>query len=240
MKNIPLNERLIFALDVDSQDEAKRWLDRLDDQVQIYKVGLQLFLAGWFPVIDMILKRNYKVMIDLKFFDIPETVGLAVRELAKRHATFITVHGNDPILRAAVAERQDTKVLAVTVLTSYDESDMRDMGMKCTVKELVLHRAKKALELGCDGVISSGLEAKDLRSGLGEKLLIVTPGIRPGTNDFAKDDQRRISNAGDAIRNGADYVVVGRPIRDAKDPLEVVRQMHDEIAKGLDSLRSIQ
>ncbi|CDI03748.1 Orotidine 5'-phosphate decarboxylase [Candidatus Competibacter denitrificans Run_A_D11] len=233
-KNIPLDERIIFALDVDSPDEAARWLDRLGDSVKFYKVGLQLFLAGWFPVIDMILNRGNKVMVDLKFFDIPETVALAVRELKHRGATFITVHGNDPILKAAVSERNGAKILAVTVLTSFDESDMREMGFTGTVEDLVYLRAKKALALGCDGVISSGLEAPRLRHDLGDKFLIVTPGIRPGTNDVIQDDdQKRIATANKAIKNGADYVVVGRPIRNAKDPLAIVKGMQEEIARAL-------
>ena len=233
-KPIPLNERVIFALDVDSKEEAERWLDRLDNHIKFYKVGLQLFLAGWFPVIEMILKRDNKVMIDLKFFDIPETVALAVRELKNRGATFITVHGNDPILRAAVSQRDGAKILAVTVLTSFDESDMKEMGFTGTVEDLVYHRARKALALGCDGVISSGLEVPRLREGLGDKFLIVTPGIRPGLNDvIQEDDQKRIATARTAIRNGADYVVVGRPIRDAKDPLAVVKGLQEEIAAAL-------
>ncbi len=240
-KNIPLNERLIFALDVDSKEEAERWLDQLGDQVRFYKVGLQLFLAGWFPVIDMILNRGNKVMVDLKFFDIPETVALAVRALKNKGATFITVHGNDPILRAAVQERNGAKILAVTVLTSFDESDMREMGMTCSIEDLVYHRAKKALDLGCDGVISSGLEASRLRDSLGDKFLIVTPGIRPGTNDVQpEDDQKRIASAYEAIRNGADYVVVGRPIRNAvhPTPAEVVNFMQQEIAAAIATRQS--
>ena len=233
-KNIPLNQRIIFALDVSSKDDAERWLDRLGDQVQFYKVGLQLFLAGGFPAIEMILNRGCQVMVDLKFFDIPETVALAVRELRDKGATFITVHGNDPILRAAIKERNTAKILAVTVLTSFDESDLRAMGLSGTIQDLVYHRAKKALELGCDGVVSSGLEAQRLREGLGDRLLIVTPGIRPGSNDtVAADDQKRIVSAGEAIRNGADHIVVGRPIRDAADPVAIVRQMQDEIAAAL-------
>ena len=233
-KNIPLNERIIFALDVSSKDAAERWLDRLGDQVQFYKVGLQLFLAGGFPVIEMIVNRGCQVMVDLKFFDIPETVALAVRELKNKGATFITVHGNDPILRAAIKERSAAKILAVTVLTSFDESDLRAMGLTGTIQDLVYLRAKKALELGCDGVVSSGLEAQRLREGLGDRLLIVTPGIRPGVNDVvAADDQKRIVSAGEAIRNGADHIVVGRPIRDAADPAAVVWHMQDEIAAAL-------
>lgn len=235
MKHIPLEERIIYALDVDSQDEAERWVDRLGEHIHFYKVGLQLFLAGWFHVIDMILQRGHKVMVDLKFFDIPETVALAVRELKHRGATFITVHGNDPILRAAVQERNGAKILAVTVLTSFDESDMKEMGFTGSIEQLVFLRAKKALALGCDGVVSSGLEVPALRDGLGDKFLIVTPGIRPGANVdvIQEDDQKRIATAYQAIRNGADYVVVGRPIRNAKDPVAVVKAMQDDIARAL-------
>jgi orotidine-5'-phosphate decarboxylase len=233
-KEIPLQERLIFALDVSSKEEAERWLDRLGDQVTFYKVGLQLFLAGGFPVIDMIRARGHQVMVDLKFFDIPETVALAVRELKNKGATFITVHGNDPILRAAVREREDARILAVTVLTSFDESDLREMGLTGTIADLVYLRARKALDLGCDGIVSSGLEVARLREGLGDRLLIVTPGIRPGTNEVVREDaQKRVATVDRAIRNGADYLVVGRPIRDAKDPVAVVKQIQEQIASVL-------
>ncbi|MBE2294999.1 MAG: orotidine-5'-phosphate decarboxylase [Phycisphaerales bacterium] len=233
-KNIPLEERLIFALDVDSPSEAERWLDRLGDQVRFYKVGLQLFLAGGLPIVEAILARGHRVMVDLKLFDIPETVALAVRELRNRRATFITVHGNDSILRAAIQERGDSRILSVTVLTSFDESDMRAMGFTGTIEDLVYLRARKALDLGCDGVVSSGLEAPRLRGELGEQFLIVTPGIRPGSNDTVQeDDQKRIASAYQAIRNGADYVVVGRPIRNASDPLAVVKQIQEQMGAAL-------
>ncbi|MGR9108521.1 MAG: orotidine-5'-phosphate decarboxylase, partial [Gammaproteobacteria bacterium] len=150
-KEIPLRERIIFALDVDSREEAEQWVDRLEGRIGFYKVGLQLFLAGGFPVIEMIRKRGHKVMVDLKFFDIPETVRLAVRELKNKGATFITVHGNEAILKAACDEKEDSKILAVTLLTSFDESDLRAMGLTCTIDEFVLHRARKALNCGCDG-----------------------------------------------------------------------------------------
>lgn len=235
-KNIPLNERIIFALDVDSQSEAEKWIDLLGNHIKFYKVGLQLFLAGWFPVIKMITDRGHKVMLDLKIFDVPETVKLALRQLRDKNITFATVHGNDPILRAAVAETNGVKILSVTVLTSFGEEDMREMGFSGTIEDLVYHRAKRALRLGCDGVISSGLEALRLRDALGDKFLIVTPGIRPGKNiEIPEDDQKRIVTAQDAIINGADYVVVGRPISRAKDPIAVVESMQSEIQKGLAS-----
>ena len=233
-KEIPLKERIIFALDVDSVDRAREWVMRLEDHVSFYKVGLQLFLAGWFPVVDWIIGRGHKVMVDLKLFDVPETVKLAVRQLKGRGITFATVHGNDPILRAAVQEKDDLKILAVTVLTSFGEEDMAEMGVPVKVEELVYVRAKRALELGCDGVVSSGLEAKRIRATLGDKLLLVTPGIRPGKNIETKaDDQKRIMTAGDAVASGADYIVVGRPISGADDPLRVVETMQGEIERAL-------
>ena len=233
-KEIPLNERIIFALDVNSKDEAKKWVKRLESHIKFFKVGLQLFIAGWFPVINMITDRGHKVMCDLKIFDVPETVKLAFRQLRNRGVTFATVHGNDPILRAAVAEKNGIIVLSVTVLTSFGEEDMIELGLTGTIEDLVFNRAKRALELGCDGVISSGLEVPRLRENLGDSFLIVTPGIRPGKNiEIPEDDQRRIVTAQEAIINGADHVVVGRPISTAKDPIAVIESMQNEIQKGL-------
>ena len=236
MKNIPLNERLIFALDVGSEDLAKEWVKRLESHVKFYKVGLQLFLAGWFPTVEWIVNRGHKVMVDLKIFDIPETVHLAVKQLRGRGATFVTVHGNEPILEAAVAANSDVKILAVTVLTSFGQEDMREMfGRDIDLEEFVLMRARRALKLGCNGVVSSGLEAKRLRSNLGDNFLIVTPGIRPGVNRdiLQQDDQKRIVTAMEAIRNGADHIVVGRPISTAKDPISVVESIQREMARAL-------
>ncbi len=232
--SIPLNERLIFALDVDSAKAAQTWVERLEGRVNIFKVGLQLFLAAGFPIVEWIQDRGHKVMVDLKFFDIPETVGRAVGELARRKVALATVHGNEPILKAAIQARADTKILAVTVLTSFDGSDLRAMGLTGSVDELVYVRAFKALELGCDGVVCSGREAARLRAGLGSGLLIVTPGIRPGLNveESGIDDQKRVVSAREAIANGADHVVVGRPIATAVDPLSVVEAMQREIAEA--------
>lgn len=233
-KDIPLEERIIFALDFESVDLAKEWVRRLDGRIKFYKVGLQLFLAGWWPIIDWIQERGNKVMVDLKFFDIPETVQLAVRQVKNRGVTFATVHGNDPIVEAAVAEKGDLKVLAVTVLTSFGENDMREMGLQGTVEDLVLIRARRALALNCDGLVSSGLEVQRMRGELGDNFIVVTPGIRPGANrELQQDDQVRIVTAQDAIINGADHVVVGRPISRARDPLAVVDSMQNEIRKAL-------
>jgi orotidine-5'-phosphate decarboxylase len=230
-KAIPLNKRIIFALDVESPDEAKRWVHRLENHVKFYKVGLQLFLAGWFNIIDWIVQRDLEVMVDLKFFDVPQTVASAVGQLENRGASFATVHGNDEMLKAVVREKKDTRILAVTVLTSLDQADLTDLGFKCSVKELVLSRARRALKIGCDGVVSSGVEAPQLRGELGENFLIIVPGVRPVENQ--EDDQKRVVNVKTAFQNGADYVVVGRPIRQAEDPVFEVRRMQKEIEEAL-------
>lgn len=227
---IPLHERIIVALDVNSPELAKEIVRKCESHVSFYKVGLQLFMASWFDTVDWIVDRGHKVMLDLKFFDIPETVKLAVEQVNSRGVSFATIHGNDAIIRAAVAAGGDMKLLAVTVLTSFGEEDMRAMGMTQSVADLVYFRAKRALELGCDGVVSSGLEAERMRRDLGDKLLIVTPGIRPGANvRDDSDDQKRIVTAGMAIRNGANHVVVGRPITRAADPIRIIEQMQQDI-----------
>ena len=238
MKNIPLNERIIFALDFADPDLAREWVRKLDNHIKFFKVGLQLFLAGGWPVVEDIIGRGNKVMMDLKFFDIPETVHLAVQQLQNRGVNFATIHGNRPIIEAAVSDKTDMKILAVTVLTSFDESDMIEMGFTGSVRDLVLIRARKAMELGCDGVVSSALEAEPLRQGLGNNFLVVTPGIRPGLNrEVAEDDQKRVATAQQAIINGADHVVIGRPISKSVDPVGTVVTIQEEIAKGLEECR---
>jgi orotidine-5'-phosphate decarboxylase len=227
-KDIPLNERVIFALDVPTTEDAKNLVRTLEGHISFYKVGLQLFLAGGFDIVHWILKRNLKVFVDLKFFDVPETVKLAVRTLNDRGVSFTTVHGNDAMLRAAVEAAEGLGILAVTALTSLDEKDMKDLGFQCPVADLVLSRARRALEIGCRGVISSGLEAPVLRKELGEGFLIVTPGIRPVKN---VDDQKRTVDVKEAFENGADHIVVGRPLRDAKDPIAVIENMQTTIER---------
>ena len=231
-KDIPCHERLIFALDVSSTREAKQLVHLLGDSVTFYKVGLQLFMAGgYFELVQWLVAQGKKVFVDLKFFDVPQTVGSAVRELTKYGATFATVHGNDNILKAAVKQKRDLKILAVTVLTSLDQADVEDLGFKADVKDIVLSRARRAMAIGCDGVVSSGLEASDLRAGLGEKFMIITPGIRPVVN---LDDQKRTVDVEEAFYNGADYIVVGRPIKEPQDftsPKEAAENIQQRIKK---------
>jgi orotidine-5'-phosphate decarboxylase len=218
-KDIPSKDRLIFAMDVPDCDAARSLAEQLGDAVTFYKLGLELMMSGgYFELLDWMLERDRKVFCDLKFFDIPATVGSAVRQLQDRGASFVTVHGNQSIMEAAAANKGDTlKVLGVTVLTSLDRGDLDDLGFDCDVGELVLSRARRALEAGCDGVISSGLEVPRLREFVDEKLIVVTPGIRPVDNKPA-GDQKRVVTVETAFANGADYIVVGRPIRDAASP----------------------
>jgi orotidine-5'-phosphate decarboxylase len=234
-KNIPLDERLIFAMDVPDCARARELADELGDAVVFYKLGLELMMSGgYFELLDWMLAREKKVFADLKFFDIPATVGSAVRSLKDRGASFVTVHGNQSIMEAAAENKgDDMKVLAVTVLTSLDRGDLDDLGFDCDVGELVLSRARRAFAAGCDGVISSGLEVTKLRAGVDPGLLVVTPGIRPVDNRPPHSDQKRVVSVEQAFRNGADHIVVGRPIRDAASPRKAAEAIQAMIAAEL-------
>jgi orotidine-5'-phosphate decarboxylase len=232
MTSPPRGERLIVALDLPSAAEARDLVERLGDAVSFYKVGLELCMAGGaFELIDWLHARGKKVFADFKFFDVPETVAAAVRALARHGVAFATVHGNQAIMEAAGKEKGSMKILAVTALTSLDRGDLDDLGFRCDVEQLVLSRARRALQAGCDGVISSGLEAPALKRELGGRALVVTPGIRPVENRRA-DDQKRTVDAAQAFRNGADYIVVGRPIRNAADPRAAALAIQATIAEA--------
>jgi len=231
MNHIPRAERLIVALDVPDPDEARALVAKLGDAVKFYKVGLELFSApGCFELVDWLAGRGNKVFADLKLYDIPETVRRAVANLRGRGATFLTVHGHRSVMRAAAQEKGALKILAVTVLTSFDQRDLDEMGATITTEALVLKRARGAVETGCDGVIASGLEAKGLKAEFGERLLVVTPGIRPVAGRTA-DDQKRTVDVAQAFAAGADYIVMGRPIRQAADPRAAAQAIQDTIAK---------
>jgi orotidine-5'-phosphate decarboxylase len=226
-------DRLIVALDVPGADQARAVVDQLGEAVRFYKIGLELFMTGnYFELLDWLVARDKKVFVDLKFFDVPETVRSAVRALSGSGATFATVHGNQAIMEAAGADKGPLRILAVTVLTSLDRGDLDDLGFACDVEALVLSRARRALAAGCDGVVSSGLEAPAIRAELGPRVLVVTPGIRPVENRPA-DDQKRTVDVAQALANGADYLVVGRPIRNAADPAAAAWRMQQQIAQVL-------
>jgi orotidine-5'-phosphate decarboxylase len=217
-------------MDVPDCGRARQLAEQLGDSVTFYKLGLELMMSGgYFELVEWLLARDKKVFADLKFFDIPATVGSAVRQLKDRGVSFVTVHGNQSIMEAAAANKGDElKVLAVTVLTSLDRGDLDDLGFKCDVEALVLSRARRAFEAGCDGVVSSGLEVAKLREHVDRRLVVVTPGIRPVDNKPA-GDQKRVVTVADAFANGADYIVVGRPIRDATFPREAAESIQSTI-----------
>ena len=235
---IPSRERLIAALDVPGAEEARALIRTLGDAVCFYKIGLELVTAGgYLDLLDELVGAGKRVFLDLKLSDIPETVARAVRNLRGRGISFVTVHYAERVLEAACREAAgELGVLAVTLLTSFDARDLRDLGYPdaVTVAELVRARARRAHELGCAGVIASPLEAHRIRETVGDKLAIVTPGIRPSeapVGGRAGDDQRRFATPRAAFEGGADYVVVGRPLRDASDPRAAALAIQATIAE---------
>jgi orotidine-5'-phosphate decarboxylase len=229
-KDIPNKDRLIFALDVADTETARELVEQLCDAVTFYKLGLELCMSGgYFELLDWMVARDKNIFVDLKFFDVPATVAAAVSNLRNRGITYATVHGNQGIMEAAARAKGDVKILAVTALTSLDRGDLDDLGFACDVRELVLSRARRSLEAGCDGVIASGLEVAALREAVDDKLLVITPGIRPVENRPV-DDQKRVVTVEDAFRSGADHIVVGRPIRNAPDPRQAAEDIQRSIA----------
>ncbi len=231
---IPAHERLIVALDVPDTDRARELVQRLGDAASFYKVGMELFMSdGCLDFIDWLRGTGRRVFVDLKFFDVPATVGRAIARLSERGVDFATIHGNQGIMESAAAsKRNGLKVLAVTALTSLDRGDLDDLGFTCDVHALVLSRARRALEAGCDGVVSSGLEVPALRQAGLHDLVVVTPGIRPVDNRPV-DDQKRVMSPEQAIAAGADYLVVGRPIRDAEDARAAALSIQQDIREAL-------
>lgn len=237
-KSINAAERLIVALDVPSADNAKQLVSQLDGVVSFFKVGLELYTTAGPEFVRWLVAQEKKVFLDLKFLDIGETVRRATREAARLGASFLTVHESGLTVAAAVqgCQGKDLKILAVTVLTSMDAGDLHDMGIHCSVEELVLRRARKALAAGAHGVIASGQEAASLREQLGKDFLIVSPGIRP--SGASADEQKRAVTPAEAIRAGADYLVVGRPITRAPNPKDAALRIIEEMQKAFEALGS--
>jgi orotidine-5'-phosphate decarboxylase len=226
-------EKLIVALDYWNIEDARKLVRELDDEVSFYKVGLGLQLVGGNEFARELIAEGKRVFLDYKYYDIAETVQRAVAQAAELKITFLTVHGVASIMKAAVAGRgnSDMKVLGVTVLTSMDAEDIKEMGFECSVEDLVVARAKRALEVGVDGVIASALEVAELRKQTSNKLMIVSPGIRPSGG--ARHDQKRVATPFEAMRAGADYLVLGRPIYAADNPKAAAQAIIQEMADAL-------
>jgi len=235
MSKIVAQDRLILALDVPSAEEADRLMRRVEGTVRFVKIGLELYTAAGPDIVKRALDRGNRVFLDLKFLDIDETVRRATARVAELGVEFLTVHANRKALNAAVEGREEhpLKLLAVTVLTNFDSADLRDMGIQWNVADLVVARAKLAAELGCDGVVASGEEPATIRRNVGPKLLIVTPGIRPAGKGL--DDHARPTTPTQSIKAGSDYLVVGRPIRDAEEPKEVAQAVLAEMQAAFDA-----
>jgi orotidine-5'-phosphate decarboxylase len=230
---IPLRDRLIVALDLPDARAAEGMVEKLGDAVSFYKVGFELALAGGIPLAQALARSGKKVFLDLKLHDIANTVARATERAAELGATFLTVHAFPPTMRAAVEGRgkSSLKLLAVTVLTSWDDADLEEAGYAHAVKDLVQKRAAQAREIGIDGLVASAAEAAGLRKRIGA-MLLVTPGIRPAGS--AAGDQKRIVTPKAAIEAGADHLVVGRPVLSANDPKAAAEAIVAEIASALE------
>ena len=225
-------ERLIVALDVASVGDAQALIARLGDAVAFYKIGYQLGFAGGFALAERLAGEGKQVFVDMKLHDIGNTVAQGVRSVARLGATFLTVHAYPQTMHAAVDARADSnlRVLAVTVLTSYDDADLAAAGYDFTVPELVAERAAQARDIGIDGLVASAEEAKALRPIIGHSMVLVTPGIRPAGADAG--DQKRVMTPAAAIAAGADYLVVGRPVIAAADPKAAADAIVQEIERA--------
>jgi orotidine-5'-phosphate decarboxylase len=226
-------QRLIVALDAADVAQAERCVETLGDSVQFYKLGMELIYGGGFGLAERLAKAQKRVFIDLKLHDIPNTVERATAQIARLGAWFLTVHGYPQTMRAAVAGARgsDLKLLAVSVLTSSDDSDLAEAGYASGVRELVQRRAEQAAAIGIDGVVASAAEATMLRAARGKDFLLVTPGIRP--LGAGAGDQKRTATPGQAIADGADFLVVGRPVTQAADPRAAADAIVEEIAAAL-------
>jgi orotidine-5'-phosphate decarboxylase len=221
---------LIIALDVDTTDEARRLVNAIGDGSDFYKVGMELYAVAGMSFVQELLGRGKRVFLDLKLYDISETVKRATRQIARSGVTFLTVHGSKAVMRAAVEGRCDsaTRLLAVTVLTSFDQDDLADLGFSTPVSELVALRVRKAVESGIDGIVCSALEVAKVREIGGPGLKLVTPGVRSA--GAATGDQKRVATPAEAMQAGADYLVIGRQVTRAADPKAACEQILNEIA----------
>jgi orotidine-5'-phosphate decarboxylase len=233
LSTIAPKDRLIVALDLPGIEPAEAMIERLGDSVTFYKIGYQLGYAGGLSLVRDLRAAGKKVFIDVKLHDIGNTVARGVESLSSLGATFLSVHAYPQTMQAAVEARGDSgpKILAVTVLTSYNEADVQEAGYRHTIADLVAIRARQAKALGVDGIVCSPEEVAALRAIVGDQMSLVTPGIRPAGS--ASGDQKRIMTPSRAIAAGADYLVVGRPVMEAADPKAAAESIQDEIARAL-------
>jgi orotidine-5'-phosphate decarboxylase len=228
------SSRLIIALDFDNAEEALRLIDRIGPGANFYKVGMELYAAAGMALVNQIAASGRKVFLDLKLYDIGETVKRATRQIcANAQPAFLTVHGSGSVMRAAVEGRgaSTTNLLAVTVLTSFDQDDLADLGYAASVADLVDLRVKKARESGIDGIVCSALEVKRVREIAGSAMKLITPGVRSAGTD--NGDQKRVATPLAALRDGADYLVIGRQVTRAADPRHACEQILAEISAPL-------
>jgi orotidine-5'-phosphate decarboxylase len=225
-----IHNPIIIALDLDSAAEALGLVRRIGPAVGFYKVGMELYAAAGPDILTELAAEGKQIFLDMKFYDIGETVKRAVAQVARRDVTFLTVHGSQAVMRAAVEGRGGSglKLLAVTVLTSFDESDIRQLGYECPVPDLVSLRVKNAMDAGIDGIVCSPLEVARVRQLAGPEAVLVTPGVRSA--GAGAGDQKRVATPREAIRNGANYVVVGRQVTRAGDPAAEVERLRAELA----------
>ena len=223
------HDHLIIALDFDSAEQASALVNGLGDEIQFYKVGMELYAAAGMDFVRELIALGKDVFLDMKFYDIGETVKRAVAQVSRTKVRFLTVHGSGAVMRAAVEGRSGAplKLLAITVLTSFDRQDLADLGYDCPLTDLVNLRARKAMEAGMDGLVASPLEAAGIRRITGPDALLVTPGVR--SRGAGAGDQKRVATPAEAIRDGADYVVIGRQVTRAADPVDAVRAIRSEI-----------
>ena len=230
------NDPVIIALDFDSASKADNLVDSLGDAADFYKVGMELYAAAGMDYVRSLIDRGKRVFLDMKYYDIGETVKRAVAVAAQSGASFLTIHAVGQVMRAAIEGRGDSamKLLAVTVLTSFDQQDVRELGYDCTLADLVGQRVRLAMKVGVDGIVGSPLEASAIRAQAGPAAILLTPGVR--SRGASAGDQKRVATPAEAVRNGADYVVIGRQVTRAAVPAAALAAVHAELHAALQEL----
>lgn len=223
------HDPVIIALDFESAAEADSLVNSLGDSAGFYKVGMELYAAAGMDYVRSLTDRGKRVFLDMKYYDIGETVRRAVAVAARSGATFLTIHSVGQVMRAALEGRGDSpmKLIAVTVLTSFDQSDIREAGYDMAIADLVAQRVRLAMECRMDGLVASPLEARAIRNLTGSGALLITPGVR--SRGAATGDQKRVATPAEAVRDGADYLVIGRQVSRAADPRAALAAIHAEL-----------